>query len=123
MSQERGIGGRIWDYFKNRVFPEMGDMLAQKTAQGAAELSQALNSQSNAYVPYGTGQHPLEVEGPATSYQQMLREASERSGPEHGQSQEQDRGSAGGYQAMLDAYASQGNVHGESNEKDRGIEH
>jgi hypothetical protein len=69
-----------------RFLKETGDMLMQKGAQGAAELSQALNSQSNAYVPYGAAQSPLEVEGPGTSYQQSLREASERSGPE------QDRG-------------------------------
>lgn len=35
----------------------------------------------------------------------------------------QDRGLVGGYQAMLDAYASRGSVHGQSQEKDRGIEH
>ena len=53
--------------------------------QGAAELSQALNSHSNAYVPYGTAQQPLEVEGPQTSYQETLRDASQRGGhePEH----------------------------------------
>ena len=50
----------------------------QKIAQGCAELGQALNSQADAYVPYGAGQQPLEVEGPATSYQDMLREAASR---------------------------------------------
>ena len=69
-----------------RFVKEVGEMLDQKLAQGAAELSQALNSQSNAYTPYGAGQQPLTVEGPATSYQDMLRDASERAG------QEQDRG-------------------------------
>jgi hypothetical protein len=34
----------------------------------------------------------------------------------------QDRGLVGGYQAMLDAYASRGSVHGHGQEKDRGIE-
>jgi hypothetical protein len=76
----------VKDHFIDRVVPEVGQMLDQKIAQGAAELAQALNSQSNAYVPYGTGQKPLEVEGPATSYQDMLREAAERQG------QDQDRG-------------------------------
>jgi hypothetical protein len=52
--------------------------------RGAAELGQALNSQADAYVPYGAGQAPLEVEGPATSYQDMLREASQRATPDHG---------------------------------------
>ena len=75
---ERGLLGKVWDYIKDRVAPEVGDMVVQKTAQGAAELSQALNSQSNAYVPYGIGQQPLEVEGPATSYQDMLRDAAQR---------------------------------------------
>jgi arginine utilization protein RocB len=66
----------------SRFWKETGDMLQQKTAQGAAELAQALNSQSNAYVPYGMGQQPLEVEGPSTSYTEMLREASQRAQPE-----------------------------------------
>jgi arginine utilization protein RocB len=67
-----------WDRFKK----EVGQMLDQKVAQGAAEVSQALNSQADAYVPYGAAQRPLEVEGPAVSYQEMLREASQREAPE-----------------------------------------
>lgn len=74
------------DWFIDKFAPEVGDMLMQKAAQGAAELDQALNSQSNAYVPYGSPQQPLEVEGPQQSYVDMLREASERAAPE------QDRG-------------------------------
>jgi hypothetical protein len=70
-----------WDRFKK----EVGQMLDHKVAQGAAELSQALNSQADAYVPYGAGQQPLEVEGPATSYQDMLRDAAQRGGQEHEQ--------------------------------------
>jgi hypothetical protein len=35
----------------------------------------------------------------------------------------QDRGLVGGYQAMLDEYASRGGVHGQSQEQDRGIGH
>jgi len=58
-------------------------MVEQKIAQGAAELGQALNSQADAYVPYGAGQQPLQVEGPATSYQDMLREAASREAPGH----------------------------------------
>ncbi len=65
---------------------EVLDTAVQKTAQGAAELSQALNSQSNAYVPYGAGQHALTIHGPQQSYQEMLRDAS------HSASQEHDRG-------------------------------
>lgn len=74
------------DWFIDKFAPEVGDMLMQKIAQGSAELSQALNSQSNTYVPYGTPQQPLEVEGPQQSYVDMLREAAERAAPE------QDRG-------------------------------
>ena len=65
-----------------RFWKEVGEMFDQKVAQGAAEIGQALNSQADAYVPYGAGQQPLEVEGPATSYQDMLREASQRGGQE-----------------------------------------
>jgi hypothetical protein len=68
---------------------EVGQMFDQKIAQGAAELGQALHSQADAYVPYGAGQAPLEVEGPATSYTDMLRDAASREAPE--QSQEIER--------------------------------
>ncbi len=71
---------------EGRFWKEVGQMLDQKIAQGAAELGQALNSQADAYVPYGTGQQPLQVEGPATSYTDALRDAS------RGAEQEQDRG-------------------------------
>ena len=69
-----------------RFWKEVGQMLDQKIAQGSAELGQAINSSADGYVPYGVGQQPLEVEGPATGYQDMLREASQRAEPE------QDRG-------------------------------
>jgi hypothetical protein len=75
--------GKFLDYLKERVLPEVGQMIDHKIAQGAAELGQALNSQADAYVPYGAGQAPLSVEGPATSYQDMLRDASQRAGQEH----------------------------------------
>ena len=65
----------------SRFWDEVGQMLDQKIAQGAAELGQALNSQADGYVPYGAGQQPLEVEGPATSYTDMLREAASREAP------------------------------------------
>ncbi len=67
-----------WERFKK----EVGQMVDHKIAQGAAEVGQALNSQADAYVPYGAGQAPLEVEGPATSYQDMLREAASREAPD-----------------------------------------
>jgi hypothetical protein len=77
--------GKFLDYLQDRVLPEVGQMLDQKIAQGAAELGQAINSQADAYVPYGMGQAPLEVEGPATSYQNMLRDASHSAGHDLGQ--------------------------------------
>ena len=91
MDEERGFFGKMWDHLKERMSAipgEVGDMAMQKTAQGAAELSQALNSQSNAYVPYGYAQQPLEIEGPQQSYADMLREASQRAVPEQGQEME-----------------------------------
>ena len=72
--------GKILDYLKERVVPEVGQMLDHKIAQGAAELGQALNSQADAYVPYGAGQQPLEIEGPAVSYQDMLKDAARQEG-------------------------------------------
>lgn len=75
----------ILDYLVERVMPEVGQMLDHKMAQGAAELGQAINSQADGYVPYGAGQQPLDVEGPATSYQDMLRDASRSAGQEHDQ--------------------------------------
>ena len=91
MAEKDSLSSRFMDYLRERVAPEVGQMLDHKIAQGAAELGQALNSQSNAYVPYGAGQAPLEVEGPATSYQDMLRDASQRAGPDHDRAQGMDR--------------------------------
>lgn len=71
---------------EGRFWKEVGQMLDHKIAQGAAELGQALNSQADAYVPYGAGQAPLEVEGPGMSYVEMLKDAS------RGAEQEPDRG-------------------------------
>jgi hypothetical protein len=68
-----------------RFWKEVGQMFEHKIAQGAAELSQSLNSQSNAYVPYGTGQAPLDVEGPQQSYHEKLRDASQSAGREQDQ--------------------------------------
>jgi hypothetical protein len=75
----------LWEGLKDRfaaIPSEVGQMLDHKIAQGAAELGQAINASADAYVPYDTGQQPLTVEGPATSYQDMLRDASAR-GQEH----------------------------------------
>jgi hypothetical protein len=80
---KQGIGGKIADHMMDRLLPEVGDMLMQKAAQGSAEISAALNHQSTAYQPYGYAQKPLEVEGPQTSYMDLLRQAAERQGPEH----------------------------------------
>jgi hypothetical protein len=67
-----------------RFWKEVGEMGKHKLAQGAAELSQAINSQANGYVPYGDGQKIPEIEGATASYQDMLRDASAR-GQEHDQ--------------------------------------
>ena len=79
---QKGWWEKAKDWFIDKFAPEVGEMLMQKTAQGASEIAQALNSDANAYVPYGHAQQPLEVEGPAVSYQDMLREAQQRVGPE-----------------------------------------
>lgn len=78
--------GKAMDFIGERLSAipaEAGQMLDHKIAQGAAELSQALNSQADGYVPYGVGQAPLEVEGPAMSYQDMLKDAAQRA-PDQG---------------------------------------
>lgn len=85
--KERSVIGKVWDYMKDRVAPEIGDMLVQKTAQGAAELGQAINSQADGYVTYGAGQQPLAVEGAQQSYQDMLRDSAS-----HGAGHDQERG-------------------------------
>ena len=33
MAEERGVLGRMWDYMKDRVLPEIGDMIDHKIAQ------------------------------------------------------------------------------------------
>jgi hypothetical protein len=86
VEKKAGLIERTWNAIVDVIYSET---MMRKTAQGAAELSQALNSQSNAYVPYGEGQKALEVEGPQQSYQDKLREASHHEQP--GQGQEMER--------------------------------
>jgi hypothetical protein len=63
----------------SRFWDEVGEMVMQKTAQGAAEVSAFLNQGNAAYVPYGYAQQPLEVEGPQQSWQAQLNAAAARS--------------------------------------------
>jgi hypothetical protein len=85
----RRIGSHLWERVK-AIGPEAFETLTDKVIpQGASEIAQAINSQSNAYVPYGAAQRPTEVQVPQTSYDDMLREASQRGGPE--QSREMER--------------------------------
>jgi hypothetical protein len=85
--EEKGWLQKAWDatksFLSNTVYSEA---VMTKTAQGAAEMSQSLFSQSNAYVPYGAGQKPLEVEGPQQSHLDYMRDASN-----HGRDQD-DKG-------------------------------
>jgi len=92
MAEKKGIGRRFIEYLKETVSQRLDlgavgrealDTVVQKTAQGAAEFSQALNSQANAYVPYGDGQHAVDIQGPQQSYQQMLRDAAQHGQQEH----------------------------------------
>ncbi len=77
-----GFWERAKDHFIDRVVPEVGEMLSQKMAQGAAELSMALNGEASGYTPYGYAQKPLEVEGPQQSWQEHLRDMSRNAGHE-----------------------------------------
>jgi hypothetical protein len=63
-----------------RFFRETGEMLKHKAAQGAAEVTQGLFSQSNAYVPYGYGQEVTGPKGPTQDWNQQLRDAAQRGG-------------------------------------------
>ena len=87
MAEERSFKEALLDATK-AVGSVVRDVVYDKLGtQGATEIAQALyNGQSNAFTPYGHAQAPLEVEGPATSYQDMLRDASQSAG------KEQDRG-------------------------------
>jgi hypothetical protein len=83
------LGTHIWERVK-AIGPETFETLTDKVIpQGASEIAHAINSQSNAFVPYGAAQRPVEVESPQTSYTDMLREASQRGRPE--QSREMER--------------------------------
>jgi hypothetical protein len=58
---------RMWEHLKGRfglgaIASELLDTTVQKVAQGGAEISQALNHQATAYVPYGAAQWPVTPE-------------------------------------------------------------
>ena len=90
MAEEQGWLDRLASHVGERLSAipsEVGQYVTDKfIPQGASEIAQALNSQADGYVPYGSAQTPLEVEGPQMSYQDMLKDASQRGG------QEQDMG-------------------------------
>jgi hypothetical protein len=86
VAEEQGWLSKLGEYIQETVAErfdigtiakEVVDMGVQKTAQGAAEISQAHNIDADSYVPYGAAQAPLEVEGPTMSYQDMLRDAAQ----------------------------------------------
>jgi hypothetical protein len=75
----------------SRFWDEVGEMVMQKTAQGASELSMALNHSADAYIAYGHGQDPLKVEGPAADWQAQLNAAAARSTGQEAQEMEMER--------------------------------
>jgi hypothetical protein len=79
----RRMGSHLWERAK-AIVPETFQTLSDKVVpQGASEIAHAIyNGQSNAYVPYGDAQRPVDVKGPNQSYQDMLRGMSQRGAPE-----------------------------------------
>ena len=91
MAENESLSSRFMDYLRERVAPEIGQMLDHKIAQGSAEIGQAINSSADGYVPYGAGQQPLEVEGPSVSFTEMLRDTARDAGQDQGRDQGMDR--------------------------------
>lgn len=86
MAEKRGFLGWVGDKVLDAAY---SDAMQQKVAQGSAEICQTLMGNADGhgpggYTPYGAGQQPLEVEGPAIDYQNVLHDA--------GQEQQQDLG-------------------------------
>ncbi len=82
--QRKSLLGRAGSHLVGRIkaiLPEIFATVTDKVIpQGAAELSQALYSQSNAYVPYGAGQRSVDVvepiQAPKQSYEAKVQTAS-----------------------------------------------
>lgn len=56
------------------LYPESGSTMDRVVTQGAAELASALFGGSDAYVAYGEGQKPIEVEAPQVEAAQIQQE-------------------------------------------------
>ncbi len=100
-----GILSDIADTISERLDPgtimqEMGDGLDKMISQGAAEVGQALFSNSNAYMPYGPTQTSLDVADAAPAMDTAPVEAPEVQAPEPPAASELQS-----YEQMLDSYA------------------
>ncbi len=62
-AEERGFADVLVDAI-GAMFPEKGSTMDRVITQGSAELASALFGGSDAYVAYGEGQKPIEVEAP-----------------------------------------------------------
>jgi hypothetical protein len=78
---------------------------AELKAMGREAIKDVRSSVHEVY--FGQGEGPGEPGAPLNNTQAEIS---------------QDRGLVGGYQAVLDSYASRGGVHGQTQEQDRGLE-
>ena len=70
--EERGFADVMVDAI-GALFPEKGGTMDRVITQGAAELASALFGGSDAYVAYGEGQKPIEVEAPQIQPEQPVQ--------------------------------------------------
>lgn len=71
---------------------EVGAELGRMGTQGAAELASALFGESNAYVAYGAGQQPVEVEAPQMEAAVQAVEAPQVQAAQAVEAPQQERG-------------------------------
>lgn len=86
LGPEPGFLERAEDFVIDKLLPEIGDMLGRQWDMGASEISKALFGQADGFVLYGPALEPIEpVEMAEQSFDDVIRDASERSAPDREQ--------------------------------------
>lgn len=86
LGPEPGFLERTEDFLIDKFLPEVGNMLVREWNLGASEISKALFGESDAAVLYGPALVPIQpVEMAEQSFDDMIRDASERSAPDREQ--------------------------------------